>query len=180
MRASNWSATSAIAAPSQLGIRYGSVARAAAVKLRAAADSGDHYGAHYSLALLYKLYPSLVAPDASPETMAAAGAARLCAAERATVAKLAKGAAGRAAAAAVTMGCTDVEVVTDWPRAAGVATVTYVRRAELPFDESPGAAAISTWIVRGDEETPRLGRAASGTRATWSWRTSGRRRTARS
>ena len=74
MRSSNWSATSAIAAPSQLGIRYGSVTRAAANVFRTAADDLDHHGAHYSLALLYKLYPTLVAPGVAPDVVAAAPA----------------------------------------------------------------------------------------------------------
>ena len=57
MRASNWSATAAISAPSPLRQQYGDLLGSAGSLLRQAADGEDHHGAHYSLALLYKLYP---------------------------------------------------------------------------------------------------------------------------
>ena len=73
MRASNWSATAAISAPSPLRQQYGDVLGSAGSLLRQAADDEDHHGAHYSLALLYKLYPGLVASSVKVEDAAKAG-----------------------------------------------------------------------------------------------------------
>ena len=100
MRASNWSATAAISAPSPLRQQYGDVLGSAGSLLRQAADGEDHHGAHYSLALLYKLYPGLVASSVKVEDAAKAGAARACAAERATIRWLKQGSAGRYGVAA--------------------------------------------------------------------------------
>ena len=122
MRSSNWSATSAIAAPSALATKYRDVLSSAAALLRTAAVPDNetlpgHHGAHYSLALVYKLYPSLAAHGADPGAVADAGAAHLCAAQRATVATIAaehRPAAGIPLAKRVRDACARVDLVRDW------------------------------------------------------------------
>ena len=124
MRASNWSATAAISAPSPLRQQYGDVLGSAGSLLRQAADDEDHHGAHYSLALLYKLYPGLVASNVKVEDAAKAGAARACAAERATIRWLKQGSAGRYGVAAA-LGCLHVRVERKWSRRPNVEITNY-------------------------------------------------------
>ena len=136
MRSSNWSATSAIAAPSALATKYRDVLSSATGLLRSAAlpgpgapgpgegsegsvqaSPGGHHGAHYSLALVYKLYPSLVAEGADAAAVGAAAAAHLCASHRATVEGLnatSHPSAGAALATSVRESCSSTALVDDW------------------------------------------------------------------
>lgn len=140
MRSSNWSATAAISAPSPLTQQYGDVLGSAGSLLREAADGPrDHHGAHYSLALLYKLYPGLVAASTPFQDAAKAGAARACSAERSTIRWLKQGSAGRYGVAAA-LGCLHVRVERRWSRRPNVDMTEYegafVARINVPDNHS--------------------------------------------
>ena len=110
MRTSDWSASSAIGAASSLDQRYKEVLQSAAGLLYDAAKRFDHHGAHYSLALLLKLYPSLLN---TTDGSAAAAAAHLCASRRATVDRLrSSSVSGRTIALNANATCSDIQVVT--------------------------------------------------------------------
>lgn len=85
------------------GDKYADVMTAAARLLRRAAGLHHHHGAHYSLALLLKLYPTIVAQEG--EDPAKVGAAHMCASQRATIRNLDREVMRR---------CSDVELVYDW------------------------------------------------------------------
>jgi len=94
--------------------KYSQVLRVAAGLLFRAAQNEYHHGAHYSFALLLKLYPSLVAPGFDQQFVAQVAAAHLCASANATISKLNQvQVAGRALAASVNEYCHQVELFSD-------------------------------------------------------------------
>lgn len=165
MRASNWSSSAALSASSALGERYGEVLRAAAALLRGAAHSADHHGAHYSLAILLKLYPNFVTPGTDLKKAATSAAAHLCSSQRSTVKKLVEFSAGRAAALAAQR-CKTVELVDDW----AASTLVELKQQDEHFslaivNAPPGSKVIAEGTDAVVHDLPRSDAAFAATRS---------------
>jgi len=137
--------------------KYSQVLRVAAGLLFRAAQNEYHHGAHYSFALLLKLYPSLVAPGFDQQFVAQVAAAHLCASANATISKLNQvQVAGRALAASVNEYCHQVELFSDIDLIKKEATMLKRMNIFDPITKKKEVVYIATLRPKNEKEKQKM------------------------